>query len=192
MSHPSYWAFSGQVKTTFYDADSQAHATDLPYTAHCVFEHEIDSRGVGIVDEGDMFTLPNGDSIEMGIMLNPTTGSKELYKEYWTAFPLSSKSTTVAVTKDHNGIAIRIDDQVQCVLFDSLDSQLVQAGRFVVRNSPEAKISVSADGRNNIKNLPLEWLTEKERRVGDSIADWPGNSNPDRGPEWQIIERYDG
>jgi hypothetical protein len=79
-SDPSFWAFSGSSNTTFLDG----HSVDMPYSAHCVWKHEIDSKGPGISDEGDMFLLPNGDCMEVGMMPNPGSGKVEMYKEYWT------------------------------------------------------------------------------------------------------------
>lgn len=67
----------------------------MPYSAHCVWKHDIDSKGPGITDEGDMFLLPNGDCMEVGSMENPQTGKVEMYKEYWTS-PAAVKSSSGA------------------------------------------------------------------------------------------------
>ncbi|KAL2417571.1 hypothetical protein ABEF95_012256 [Exophiala dermatitidis] len=103
-SDPAFWAFSGTASSTFYDRDAETEtetgyqkgsvdsaapapslSVAMPYTAHAVFRHEIDSKGPGISDEGDMFLLPNGDCVEVGMMHNPRTNRVEMYKEYWTA-----------------------------------------------------------------------------------------------------------
>ncbi|KAL2429864.1 hypothetical protein ABEF95_012442 [Exophiala dermatitidis] len=107
ISDPAFWAFSGTASSTFYDRDAETEtetgyqkgsvdfsaalapslSVAMPYTAHAVFRHEIDSKGPGISDEGDMFLLPNGDCVEVGMMHNPRTHRVEMYKEYWTAPP---------------------------------------------------------------------------------------------------------
>ncbi|EHY53022.1 hypothetical protein HRR83_006139 [Exophiala dermatitidis] len=107
ISDPAFWAFSGTASSTFYDREAETQtqtgyqkgsvdfsaapapslSVAMPYTAHAVFRHEIDSKGPGISDEGDMFLLPNGDCVEVGMMHNPRTNRVEMYKEYWTAPP---------------------------------------------------------------------------------------------------------
>lgn len=57
----------------------------MPYSAHCHWVHEIDSKGPQPADEGDMFLLPNGDCMEVGIMLDPKTRTAGFYKEYWSS-----------------------------------------------------------------------------------------------------------
>lgn len=118
----------------------------MPYSAHVVFYHEIDSRGAASVkmeDQGHMFALPNGGCIEVGIMQNPSTRSFELYREYWTAPPSpsvdghrplqrrpclvaktlvgsSSKETTNTDAQDSpsrdQGVIIRVGDHCQGLL----------------------------------------------------------------------------
>jgi hypothetical protein len=159
-SNPAFWAFSGKLSTRF-DTDVVAPAptpatatatatvaadVTMPYSAHVVFYHEIDSRGPASMkmgDEGHMFALPNGDCIEVGIMQNPTTRLPELYREYWTAPPsplgdghrtfqgrpclvaktltgLSSKAITNADAQyrqsRNQGVIIRVGDHCQGLL----------------------------------------------------------------------------
>jgi hypothetical protein len=72
---PALWLFSGISTSTVPQAgDFPA----WPHAKHCVWMHEIDSKGRGIEDEGDMFDLPNGDAMEVGF------ANGQLYKEYWT------------------------------------------------------------------------------------------------------------
>ncbi|EXJ90575.1 hypothetical protein A1O1_03678 [Capronia coronata CBS 617.96] len=82
-SDPAFWAFSGTSSTTFHPESSAE--VSMPYSAHSAWKHEIDSKGPGISDEGDMFLLPNDDCIEVGMMESPQTKRVEMYKEYWTA-----------------------------------------------------------------------------------------------------------
>jgi hypothetical protein len=87
-SDPSFWAFSGTSSTTFIEKNG----IEMPYSAHCVWKHDIDTKGPGITDEGDMFVLANGDSMEVGLMQNPNNGKVEMYKEYWTSPAAESTS----------------------------------------------------------------------------------------------------
>ncbi|KIV89632.1 hypothetical protein PV10_07018 [Exophiala mesophila] len=142
-SNPSFWAFSGQSHTTF---DEEAHGVTMPYSAHAVFNHVIDSKGPGISDEGDMFLLPNGDCIEVGMMQNPSTGKEQLYKEYWTGPPAESgnddgprvrrspcvvaktvaSTPEVGVVRNGRGAVIRIGDYCQGILQrDDVNGQLL-------------------------------------------------------------------
>ncbi|KIY00543.1 uncharacterized protein Z520_03206 [Fonsecaea multimorphosa CBS 102226] len=94
-SDPSFWAFSGTSHMTF--APFTGDTITMPYSAHCVWKHEIDSKGPGITDEGDLFLLPNADCIEVGSMQNPQTGKVEMYKEYWTGPPTNVAPTSAAL-----------------------------------------------------------------------------------------------
>ncbi|OCT51021.1 hypothetical protein CLCR_08778 [Cladophialophora carrionii] len=110
-SDPSFWAFSGTSSTTFLGVDG----IEMRYSAHCVWEHEIDSKGPGISDEGDMFLLPNGDCMEVGMMQNPQSGKVEMYKEYWTSPDLAGEpelelvpsivAKIIQMPNDHDGQA---------------------------------------------------------------------------------------
>ncbi|EXJ58063.1 hypothetical protein A1O7_05486 [Cladophialophora yegresii CBS 114405] len=114
-SEPSFWAFFGTSSTTFAGLDGDG--IEMPYSAHCVWKHEIDSKGPGICDEGDMFLLPNGDCMEVGMMQNPQSGNLEMYKEYWISpdgaggrelelFPCTvAKIIRMPNAKDHEGAA---------------------------------------------------------------------------------------
>lgn len=109
----------------------------MPYSAHAVFHHDVDSKGPGISDEGDMFLLPNGDCIEVGMMQNPSTGKEQLYKEYWTgpsaefridddgrvkrspcvvAKTVARSSAEVGVVPNGRGAVVRIGDYCQGIL----------------------------------------------------------------------------
>lgn len=207
VQHPSFWAFTGQASTTFYDANTQQHAVDMPYTAHCKFVHEIDSRGpqsIAAGDEGDMFTLGNGDCMEMGMMVNPASGRKELYKEYWCGADVLPRSDGVDDSKvclvaetcnstNTQGFLIRIGGRVQGIISstDSGASRAVGVERWarggiscgkpvreVGKHSPDA--TWTRDDRSSAR-LPCSWLcTSEQQQVGDSIEH--------NGIMWQIIE----
>lgn len=106
----------------------------MPYSAHCVWVHEIDSKGRQPADEGDMFLLPNGDCMEVGVMRDATNKSVEIYKEYWTGpdvvpgsgglrkSPCVVARTVLPPTEvqdralDVSGVLIRVGDYCQGIL----------------------------------------------------------------------------
>ena len=205
VKHPSWWVFSGHVTTRFYDQDlkSDPNSVALPYTAHCVFEQDIDSRGLSFVDEGDMFTLQNGDCLEVGSMLNSVTGKEEIYKEYWTsAPPLPGMSNdeaenkfTVVASAHLDGVlkgnAIRVGGRIQGVILHQEGGQdVVKAVRWerVASSQTDASFSEdtavpgvgwSRDSRSNT-DLPCKWLCRAEVTVGDVFEF--------EGLKWQINE----
>lgn len=70
------WAFAG-ISTTTRSSDP-----DIP--PHTVWAHWMDSKsGTPAVDEGDMYPQPNGDVLEKGSMVDPTTGLISEYEELW-------------------------------------------------------------------------------------------------------------
>ncbi|OAL39354.1 hypothetical protein AYO20_01224 [Fonsecaea nubica] len=129
-SDPSFWAFSGTSHTTF--SPFEGETVSMPYSAHSLWKHDVDSKGLGIVDEGDLFLLPNGDCMEVGMMQNPRTGNVEMYKEYWTGPPAGVSSAgaepgccVVAKThvssndqkgQDAAGIVIRVGNYCQGIM----------------------------------------------------------------------------
>lgn len=201
--HPSFWAFSGRSETTFHDASTQKHAIDMPYTAHCRFLHDIDSRGPGFVDEGDVFLLMNGDCMESGMMLNPQSNQVELYKEIWVD-PRSSAIGTSAVsppgqmcivaetTKSSSarGIAFRMLDYFQGILqMESQGEVLVE--RQTRQKGPSAPVKRADEAMSNAPDLwtrdhrstadlPAAWLSASVRKMGDTINH--------RGVEWTVTE----
>lgn len=204
--HSSFWSFSGKAFTTFHDATRQPHAIDMPYTAHCKFLHDIDSRGPGISDEGDMFLLMNGDCLEMGIMKNPATGKEELYKEYWHSAEklpnpngqddenicLVACATSPASVK---GIVIRLGGRVQGIISsgDESGQQTVEVERWTRdRNSTRALpvdqyISEAPPGpwSRDVRSsgfLPGGWLCLPGCQVGDSLEY--------NGILWQVTEAH--
>jgi hypothetical protein len=192
-AHDAFWAFSGVAKTSF---PTSAEGFEMPLTAHCVWTHNIDSRGPGIEDEGDMFLLQNGDAMEVGTMQNPRTGKHEMYKEYWTE-PTQSGQTegklpcvvaeAVDETQGSKGLLIRVGTFCQGVL--KSDGDGVVAERFTMDNANTAwekdKRSghmLHTNGRDKSQGsmLPCLWLCSEKRALGDR-----GEYN---GVEWTVIE----
>lgn len=208
-NHQSFWAFSGKARTTFHDAGGQQYAADMPYTAHCRFDHEIDSRGqesIASGDEGDMFMLTNGDCLEMGMMVNPISRQKELYKEYWhTAEKLPTGTgdddsnvcivASVSSPAEVSGVVIRVGGRVQGITSRRHQdgTQTVEVERWVrdttrpVQQASEHSTGAPAgpwsrDTRSS-GSLPCGWLCMPGRQVGDN-----GEHN---GIRWQITEVHD-
>ena len=206
FDHRSYWAFSGEAITSFHDAGPEQHAVDMPYTAHCKFLHEIDSRGHGSIqsgDEGDMFMLMNGDCLEMGIMANPTSGLKELYKEYWHSAdtlldPSGQDDSNVCIVASASspaaveGIIIRLGGRVQGITSrrDQDGTQLVEVERWVRGTSRHSKpvedyskYASSGPWSRDIRSngfFPGGWLCMPDRQIGDNLEY--------NGILWQITE----
>ncbi|KZT26113.1 hypothetical protein NEOLEDRAFT_1047798, partial [Neolentinus lepideus HHB14362 ss-1] len=70
------WAFAGTL----------TH----PEPNRTIWEHRIDSRAFRGVDAGVSTALDNGDTLEVGEMVNPATGMVEGYEEVWRAVPVES------------------------------------------------------------------------------------------------------
>lgn len=194
-THPSFWAFSGEASTSFYDASATGpYSAGLPYTAHCRFIHDIDTRGPGIVDAGDMCLLPNGDCLEFGHMVNPATGHDEPYKEYWTsANPLpnpdgldDSKVCLVArpaSPSNIEGAVIRIGGRIQGVISRLIDGvETVEVERWTREpGATEQSVRISGAGNSSPRGewyrdprstgsfVPVQWLNSSGRSIGDNV-----------------------
>lgn len=162
----------------------------MPYTAHCVFVHDLDSRGPGIQDEGDMLLLPNNDCIEVGSMLNPATGQVQMYKEYWTAAPRRDSeqrsvesSCIVAEIRGHasipiRGIMIAYKGYVQALIHDSKSEDMDQLAF--------ARYQLASSGwerdERSLTHLPVDWITADRRAIGDE------HTAEGQDFKWQVVE----
>lgn len=178
----------------------------MPYTAHCVFVHEVDSRGHQSImsgDEGDMFLLLNGDCLEMGMTMNPLSGQKELYKEYWHS---GEKLPTETGEDDSNicivacasspaeveGLVIRLGGRVQGITSrrDQDGAQTVEverwvrdAARHVQQASEHSTGAPAGPWSRDVRSsgfLPGGWLCMPGRQIGDNMEH--------NGILWQITE----
>jgi len=63
------------------------------------FIHLVDSRvphdPLSVKDEGLFTKLPNGDDLETGTMLNPSTGHEMSYEEIWRTLPVTTDKMTL-------------------------------------------------------------------------------------------------
>ncbi|OAP59928.1 hypothetical protein AYL99_04930 [Fonsecaea erecta] len=203
-SDPSFWAFAGTSDITF--ASSTGDTITMPYSAHCVWKHDIDSKGHGITDEGDLFLLPNADCIEVGMMQNPNTGKVEMYKEYWTGPPTDVASSGAALNistpcvvaktqaSTETGVVIRIGNYCQAIMHQRTGEQgRTEAGGHSVlverwtRSLVEPSDAAGwiQDWRSNTPCdngvfMPCMWTCDGARKLGDEIVV--------QGITWKIVE----
>ncbi|KAK3679411.1 hypothetical protein LTR78_000972 [Recurvomyces mirabilis] len=74
------WAFAG-----FSHSELQHDDNGKPY-AHSTWQHWVSDRARNVdevKDEGDMFEMPDGRTLEKGRMVNPATGQETDYEEVW-------------------------------------------------------------------------------------------------------------
>jgi len=209
---PAFWAFSGTSSTTFHPDGAGA----MPYSAHSVWKHDIDSKGPGISDEGDLFLLPNGDCIEVGMMENPRTKQVELYKEYWTEPPVDAgsgglKKTPCVVVKTFSsqgvnertrkGIIIRIGDHCQGILEpgEGDSSHMIVVERWVrtpVEQTP-ALASASLVSGEDVAHWIKDWRSNTDEPRVDVVMPcmWAcdegrklGDEIVTRGERWRVTE----
>lgn len=177
----------------------------MPYIAHCKFIHDIDSRGPGIQDEGDMFLLMNGDCAEMGVMLNPATGTMQLYKEYWTSAPNAGTDHTdphdklcvVAETSSGpgKGFIIKHGGYLQGILLtgSEMNANTVVFERWTRGKATGSQIvedelhNVTDEGPwsrdvRSTASLPCGWLCMPDKLIGETIEH--------EGIRWKITELY--
>lgn len=177
-NHSAFWAFTGTATTTFLENTA---GLIMPYSAHCVWKHDVDSHGPGGGDEGDMFLLPNGGSIEVGSMENPETGRNEMYKEYWTEPPVPTDANSITKLPcvvaetvpsqqcTRRGRIIRVGDYIQAVGEGQDDApERVMVDRWV-RTYENEHYKWNRDSRCHGSELPISWVCEDSLVVGDEI-----------------------
>ena len=100
------WAFAGKTHTREITNQKTSSADggggggggeDAGPCKHSVWEHWIDSKATSTTmtttpspDEGDMYTLANGDVLERGKQTDPITGKEWEYEELWTDLKIES------------------------------------------------------------------------------------------------------
>lgn len=194
------WAFAGSCEmtvsagamTALNGTQSQDDpVSGFPCMAHGKWDHVIDSDPTFTgVDEGDIFLLANGDSIEIGTMVNPKSGKQEMYKEYWTApkpAPITLNPCIAAIMDgpDDKGFLIRIGDLLQGIARSGSDMWLERWSRSHGNEGswdkdPRSKIG---DDQEDVM-IPSMWIAEDRRRLGDRLQA--------KGRTWEIVEVYDG
>ena len=150
----------------------------MPYSAHSVWNHDIDSKGDGISDEGDMYLLPNGDSMEVGMMQNPATGTVQLYKEYWTEPPVLADGgglrklpcvvaqtieTLAEGSPNSKGRAMRIGDHFQGILKRPGQGILVERWTRLPSDSTQGQFTEGAKG----DAVEVQWTKDRRSNTTD-------------------------
>jgi len=196
-SDPAFWAFSGITTTTFIEGES----VSMPYSAHCIWKHNVDSHGPGGGDEGDMFLLPNGDSMEVGMMENPASSKVEMYKEYWTGPPVSKSSNDIGkvrlapcivakrvepgdheahkpdVPNESGGTIIRIGNYCQGVMHQppaGTENASIDARLVLVERWTKA---IREDQSSSVTSAAVATNSE----AADWVQDWRSNTPSDTG-----------
>ncbi|KAK4943015.1 hypothetical protein LTR10_017400 [Elasticomyces elasticus] len=212
-SDPSFWAFSGTSETSF---DRDDEEVTMPYLAHAKWKHEIDSKGPGINDEGDMFMLPNGDCIEVGMMMNPDTRTVMMYKEYWTTPSTEPGSAgiwlgpgsgglrrtpcfvarTQGADESKSGVIIRVGDFCQGIARHEEKGVLVERWQRIPtsRDPPREDI----DGGDGVSEWSKDWRSNTvvdDRTEGLVPCMWICRGNRRLGDEvvvhgirWKVVE----
>jgi hypothetical protein len=167
-----FWAFGGQVTYTALPGLDEGSGVGI----RGEWNHPIDSMGnTEGVDRADLFTLDNGDQIEVGLLENPETGKEDRFMEYWTkpsSLDVSRKGAnlpyTVAVLHHEEkliGLAIRVGDFAQGI------RQVVgsESGVLTARWTYESESggwqeAAMGDGKED--DIPMRWLLA-ERKLDD-------------------------
>lgn len=195
---PSFWAFAGS-STSFKPQKGDFPA--WPCTSHCVWTHELDSRGEGINDEGDVFDLQNGGSMEVGVMKNPESGKEEWYKEYWTSLEGEEELVPCLVAEvvgeeggGLKGRIVRVGRHGQGIVEATDGDEVVEVQRWIYRNGKgreqwvreqpsheDVALSLSRNGSSS----PYAWLLAEPRQLDDEMVEKYKDGGSRR---WRIIE----
>ncbi|KAI1824900.1 hypothetical protein F4861DRAFT_224142 [Xylaria intraflava] len=109
------WAFAGVSSSEFRNG-----------LQHSTWRHVVDSRTrtpETVVDQGRIFPLVNGRTLETGRMTNPATGVMTNYEEIWIDLEVNGAE---AHEKPEN------QTQPQCVVLELLDEEREQRGMVVL------------------------------------------------------------
>lgn len=171
----SFWAFAGNVTYTALPGVGE----DSPVGIRGEWDHPIDSMGnTESVDKADLFTLENGDQIEIGLMENPDTGRDDRFMEYWTS-PTSTRDSdhdmyVVAKLEEKGrtvGMVIRVGIYAQGIRQMTGSSTAV-----VVERWSRATGEWVRDARGNAEagEIPMLWVlgATEAGQVGPGGAGW--------------------
>jgi hypothetical protein len=201
---PSFWAFSGKSTLEFITSDDPTVPV-LPYSAHGAWGRDIDSKGGDVVDEGDIFMLPNGDCIEVGMMENPATHKVEMYKEYWSVPSPASPSRTETELSRFPCIVARelsSDQRAGVGAVPKGSGAVIRIGDFcqgVMRQQPVSETGASSDGnavwverwvRNQVAPQHSPGVNEVVKQHSDDDSwtqDWRSNTPSDSDPYMPCI-----
>jgi hypothetical protein len=205
----SYWAFAGKSEVTFPGEGRKGdrrgdgwrgggEIVEIPCLAHCVWEHEIDSKGPGETDEGDLYLLANGQVIEVGVSTSGPSGKLEMYKEYWTEVETNEDVSCVVCRTEEGvehekgrGMMIRVGRHCQGIFQrqgGSVDEHGPVGGVLVERwYKSEESGAWAKDWRSNTGHdkggdvvMPSKWVCEQGRKMGDAVEL--------SGRTWRVVE----
>jgi hypothetical protein len=209
QTHPTFWAFAGSSSSSEIKP-RHGESPTWDCASHCVWTHELDSRGEGIKDEGDIWELKDGGSVEIGVMNDPATGKEEWYKEYWTSPEEALLPCVVAEVVDGTtdgprssdtgpskrklrGRIIRLGKHIQGIWEASSEGADVRVERLAyeqyggnLRWNVQQPDWVEREADRTI--TPCSWLAFDEQsipNVGDEMSDVDANDQPRL---WRIIE----
>lgn len=205
----SYWAFAGRSEVTFPGEGRKGERrgtgwrgsgeiVEIPCMAHCVWNHEIDSKGLRSSDEGDMYLLGNGQVIEVGISTDGPSGKMEMYKEYWTSVETGEDASCVVARTEQPigqekgvGMVIKVGGHCQAIFQrQSLSAEEDgRAGEVHVERWYKSEMSGlwtkdwrSSTGSDESEDvlMPSKWVCEQGRKIGDVVELL--------GRKWQVVE----
>lgn len=167
-----FWAFGGQVTYTALPALDEGPGVGI----RGEWNHPIDSMGnTDGVDRADLFTLDNGDQIEVGLLENPETGKEDRFMEYWTkpasldiSPEVADTPYTVAVLHHDQklaGLAIRVGDFAQGIRQVVRPESGVLTARWTY-TSESGRWQEAAIGDGKEDDIPMLWLLG-ERELND-------------------------
>ncbi|KAI1313613.1 hypothetical protein F5Y03DRAFT_103311 [Xylaria venustula] len=165
------WAFAGVSSSETRDG-----------VRHCTWRHVVDSRTrtpEAVVDEGDVFPLDGGRTLETGRMVNPATGQLTNYEEVWD--DLEAK----AIIPEGSTQQLR----AYCVVLELEDEEREERG-MVVYLGRHCHGVVRAGPRFTAEMWTWENATGWQRKfqAGDLSIPGPGHihGNPQSDTEQQI------
>lgn len=92
--HSLDWGMAGH-QSTIQTPDGDKSILLFFQLIKATFIHTVDSRvpkdPLSVKDEGWFKKLPNGDDLEIGMMMNPETGRIMAYEEIWRTIPVDGK-----------------------------------------------------------------------------------------------------
>jgi hypothetical protein len=202
----SYWAFAGTSEVSFPSAGRKGQPggndggemVEIPYMAHCVWKHEMDSKGSNDADEGDMYLLGNGQCVEVGVSTSGPTGKLQMYKEYWEAVEMGDDASCVVARTEQRtglekgvGMVIKVGSHCQAIFQrQSMSAEAEErAGEVHVERwyrSEESGVWAK-DWRSSTGNdeeddvlMPSKWACQDGRKMGDAIELM--------GRKWEVVE----
>jgi hypothetical protein len=134
-----------------------------------------------VADEGDMHVQPNGEVLEQGLMINPSTNKLERYEECWVDLKDGDGKEKVGwvlkVEKEGmRGVIIRIGGWIQGVLRKGEELEVAR-WRFTEQKEWEQLVGIGW------LEFPREVLRHEEVKEGVKFMG-------QQGEEWVCVESF--